>query len=665
MNPEVQEALSTDIHLLGDVLGETIRRLAGPEALAEEEEIRAAVKELRAKPSLEEARRLCERLGAMELPALRTLIRAFSVYFDLINLAEQRARVRALKLKVRQLGATPMAESPEAALRQLRDGGIDASRVAAHLDRALISPVFTAHPSEARRRTILAKLAAIARQLDRLGSATMPPADREEGLAEIHEEVETFWLSETIRLTRPSVLDEVRQGLGMVEDRLFDVVPRVYRRLEKALRRVYPERDWNVPPFLKFGTWIGGDRDGHPNVTHDITAQALGLQQETILRHYLDRVDDLWRRLSHSDHLLKVGERLRDSLARDAALFPDVAPSPEHEPYRAKLRLIAAKLQRTLDYNKALKLAWGGEEPPRPAGIYLGSEGLLEDLKVIADDLREAGATAAASGAIQDMIRLVEVFGVHMLAIDLRQHSARHTRALDEIFRAAGVRDDYASLKPEDRFACLVRELEHTRPLIPTRLPFSPETNEVVLTFRTTAAILEQQGPEAMGTYIISSTTEPAHLLEVLVLAREARLFRPAEGVSRLDIVPLFEALEPLQQGSAIMQRLLDLSVYRDHLTLRGDKQKVMIGYSDSNKESGFLQSAWALYRAQCVLVEVGRRAGVTMTFFHGRGGAVGRGGGARQPRHPGAAGRDRPGAVPDDRARGSDRRSLRASRHR
>ena len=266
--------------------------------------------------------------------------------------------------------------------------------------------------------------------------------------------------------------------------------------------------------------------------------------------------------------------------------------------------------------------------PSPPAGLYLDRRPLLDDLRLIADDLRRGGAQAAAAGAVQDVIRLVEVFGVHMLTIDLRQHSGRHTQALDEIFRAAGVCADYAAGSPEDHFECLARELEQKRPLIPVRLPFSPETNEVVLTFRTTAAILEQQCPGALATYIISSTTEPAHLLEVLVLAREARLFRPAEGISRLDIVPLFEALEPLQKSSEIMQQLFRLPVYRRHLAQRSDLQEVMIGYSDSNKESGFLQSAWALYRAQRELVETGRKAGVKMQMFHGRGGAVGRGGG-------------------------------------
>ena len=249
-------------------------------------------------------------------------------------------------------------------------------------------------------------------------------------------------------------------------------------------------------------------------------------------------------------------------------------------------------------------------------------------LRLIADDLRQSGSLAASNGAIQAMIRLVEVFGVHLLTLDLRQHGARHTEALDEILRGAGVHLHYAGLSPDERFDLLAIELESTRPLIPTHLDYSPETTEVIRTFRTVAAILERQCPEAINKYIISSTTNPAHLLEVLLLAREARLFRPLEAISRVDIVPLFEALEPLQTASSIMERLLALPVYRRHLELRGDFQEVMIGYSDSSKESGSLQSAWALYRAQGDLVETGRRAGITMQMFHGRGGAIGRGGG-------------------------------------
>ncbi len=626
MQAAAQKALGSDIRLLGDLLGHAIRRLAGEEAFDLEEQVRAAAKQLRAHPSLDDARRLRDRLGRLGLPALRGLIRAFSVFFDLINLAEQQARVRALRSRAERPDS-PGAETAEAALRLIRDRGTVPAELADHLARALVVPVFTAHPSEARRRTVLEKLAALAGHLDRLELATPSVAGQADTLRAIAEEVESYWLTDTVRSARPTVLDEVKQVLGLVETRLLDVVPRVYRRVEAALARVYPGTDWQPPAFLRFGSWIGGDRDGHPNVTHAVTADAVRLGQETILRHYLARIDDLGRRLSHSDRFSAVGPELRVSIDADRTMLGEANSGPDGEPYRAKCRLIAEKLRRTLAYVRSHVPDWAAEFGP-PPGVYLGRAGLLDDLRLLAADLRRSGATAAADGAVKDFIRLVEVFGVHLLQLDLRQHSGRHESAVAEAFQVAGVCPDYLKLTDDERFAVLAAELAGTRPLVPARLAYSPDANEVIQTFRTMAAVLEQQSPEALGTYIISSTTTPAHLLEVLLLAREAGLYRPAEGVSRIDIVPLFEALEPLQTAKAILARLFALPAYRRQLELRGRMQEVMIGYSDSNKESGFLQSAWALYRAQEDITELGRAEGIAVRFFHGRGGAVGRGGG-------------------------------------
>jgi phosphoenolpyruvate carboxylase len=628
MRPKEQEALSADIRRLGDLLGQALRRVAGEDAFELVEEVRAAAKNLRAEPSVEQARQLRDRIATLDVADLRTLIRSFSIYFDLINLAEQRARIRALRVRSMELGTAPLTESPEAALRVLRDRGITADQIAEQLDRALIVPVFTAHPSEARRRTILVRLQAIEQQLDRLEYGQLLPAEQAHVLATVAEEVESYWLSDTIRETRPSVLGEVRHCLETVKGSLFDVVPRIYRELEAGLQRVYPDRDWKVPSFLNFGSWIGGDRDGHPSVVAHVTAEAVLVQQGAVLEHYISRMDALWLKLSHSDHFITPSAEFRASLAADAANFPNVSLAPEHEPYRAKCRLISAKLKRTLEYVRSFVPGWNGGTRVPPPGVYLGGQALIADLKTIAADMAEVGARAAASGSLQDMIRMVEVFGVHLLTIDLRQHSARHTLALDEILRWAGVCSNYAQLSEDERFDCLAKELECSRPLIPTHLPFSPETSEVVQTFRTMSAILEQQCPDALRKYIISSTTDAGHLLEVLLFAREARLFQPAEGISRIDIVPLFEALQPLRSGTAIMQKLFELPIYRRHLKMRGDLQEVMIGYSDSNKESGFLQSSWALYQAQESLVALGRQSAVTMQMFHGRGGAVGRGGG-------------------------------------
>lgn len=627
MPVDAQKALGADIRLLGNLLGQAIRRLAGDSAFDLEEDVRAAAKELRANPSPEAARRLRDRLGTLDLPALRGLIRAFSVFFDLINLAEQQARVRALRRRATKPDLPP-SETAETALRQIANSGVSPDELADHLARAIVVPVFTAHPSEARRRTVLEKLAVIAQLLDRLEYGMPTPTEREAAVESLAEEVEGLWLTNSVRSARPSVLDEVKQVLGLVETRLLGVVPRVYRKLEAALARVYPDHDWRIPAFLRFGSWIGGDRDGHPNVTHTVTADAIRLQQETILRHYLQRIETLGSKLSHSTPFVEAGPALKESLAEDAALFPDSVPGRSHEPYRAKCRMIAEKLQRTLEYVQTHVVDWGAEIHDPPPGVYLGRQRLLDDLNLIADDLRRVGATATANGSIRDFIRVVEVFGLHLLTLDLRQHSGRHEEATDEVLRVAGVCPNYSTLSPDGRFAVLAKELESVRPLIPAHLPFSPDTTEVIRTFRTMAAVLEQRCPEALGTYIISSTTDPVHLLEVLLFAREARLFRPADGVSWIDIVPLFEALEPLRTSRSILAKLLELPVYRRQLELRGNVQEVMIGYSDSNKESGFLQSAWALYWAQVELTDLGRQAGIRIQFFHGRGGAIGRGGG-------------------------------------
>ncbi len=653
IDQQVQTGLSEDIHFLGDLLGSIIRQLAGEHACELKEEVLAAAKALRAQPSVDAARELCDRLDQLEVPELRMLIRTFSIYFDLVNLAEQQARVRANRLRTLRLAPQPLEESPEAALRLLREKGCSAEQVAELLSRASIGCVFTAHPSEARRRTVLEKLTSISAQLDRLEYTHLLPSEREESVAAIAEELETMWLTSSIRADRPSVLDEVRQGLELIENSLLEVVPRVYRQLEAALTRAYPELQpspppsgeavspvsYRVPTLLRFGSWIGGDRDGNPFVTHDVTAEAVRTQQEVLLRHYLKLVHQLGMQLSHSHQFVRLGPEFETALERDAALLNSrtgVGESPARrsrnsradEPYRVKCRYIALKLRRTLEYLRSLRPTWSEESPQLPSGVYTHRQQLQDDLEAIATDLQRAGAVLATQGTVRNLIRLVQVFGIHMLTLDVRQHSGRHASAIDEIVAWCGISSRYAKLSPNERFDFLTHELGQRRPLVPTQLPFSPETNEVVQTFRTIATLLEQQCPEAIETYIISGATDPAHLLEVLLLAREARLFQPESGVSRLNIVPLFESLEALNGASTIINRLLGSPLYRRHVELRDNVQEVMIGYSDSNKESWILQSTWSLYRAQRALGETQRRTGVAVQIFHGRGGAIGRGGG-------------------------------------
>ena len=630
MTTNSEEALNKDLDQLGSLLNQTIRRLAGDDIPDLAEDFQAAAQSLRDAPSVERARDVFGRLTSLPLPELRALIKTFSIHFDLINIGEQQARIRTIHRRRLRSDPKPIGESPGDALRLLRDRSVGSEQLVEYLGHAGIVPVYTAHPTEARRRVVLEKLARIAEALEALDRPEVLPAERYGALAAVVEELETLWLTETVRSERPTVLDEVRQMLNIVQKTLFEVIPGLYRELEIAIHQVYPElQAHGVPALLRFGSWIGGDRDGNPFVTHEVTTEAIRLQQETVIRHYLERLDELKWRLTSSASMAPLSMELNRSMDVDQALFPEMEYRRAYEPYRQKCRYIIAKLNRTLENTRSATLHWGDTASAAEApGVYLRRADLVNDLTLIRDSLRDAGATAQASGALLDLIRLVEVFGLHMLTLDVRQHSARHAKAIDEVFRWAGVCDGYLALSADERFDLLAQEMTTNRPLIPTHLPFSDDTSEVIKTFRRIASILDRLAPEAIENYIISMTMEPAHLLEVLLMAREAGLYRPNENVSRINIVPLFETLNELQNAPVIIGRLFALPVYRSHLALRGNLQEVMIGYSDSNKESGFLPSVWALYQVETALVATAEPLGIRIRTFHGRGGAIGRGGG-------------------------------------
>jgi len=630
MTTQPEDALSNDLDQLGSLLDSTIRRLAGEDTLDLAADLQAASQSLRDAPSIDRARDVRRRLTDLPLPELRALIKTFSIRFDLINIGEQQARIRTIHRRRLRSDPKPIGESPGEALRLLRDRGIDADQLWEYLGHAGIVPVYTAHPTEARRRVVLEKLGRIAEALESLDQPEVLPSERTAALAVVTEELETLWLTETVRSRRPTVLDEVRQMLNIVQKTLFEVIPGLYRDLEVSIHQVYPElQSRELPALMRFGSWIGGDRDGNPFVTHEVTTEAIRLQQETVLHHYLKRLDEFKWRLTTSATIAAPSAALEASIEEDHRLFPSLEYRREGEPYRQKCRYISAKIRKTLENWRAASLHWGDSaKTVVPPGVYLRRADLLADLNLLRESLIASGAVAQASGALRDLIRLVEVFGLHMLTLDVRQHSARHAGAIDEVFRWAGVCDDYLKLSSDERFELLARELSTNRPLIAARLPFSEESAEVITTFRRIATILDRLAPEAVENYIISMTMEPAHLLEVLLLAREAGLYRPDEGVSLINIVPLFETLNELQNAPAIIGKLFELPAYRTHLALRGNLQEVMIGYSDSNKESGFLPSVWALFQAERGLVAAAEPLGITIRTFHGRGGAIGRGGG-------------------------------------
>ncbi len=624
---EALERQDQDIRMLEDLLRQTIERLAGPEVLARFDRVREAAIALRNHGAPEDARFLREFLDSLDVASLRELIRAFTIYFDLNNLAEQHARIHAIRKRIRTQYPKPMSESVTEAIRQLKDRGFPARELGKVLENLNIQPVFTAHPSEARRLTILEKLAAISNEIDRLDYLELLPDEAQAARDSIRQLIEILWLTESVRSERPKVIDEVRQGLEVVEGSLFEVVPELYSLLISSLEEIYPGQKWRLPAILRFGSWIGGDRDGHPEVTARVTIETVALHQATVLRHYLAQANSLGKNLSHSAKRLRLPPAFLAGL-RDEARALGLPPGRiEREPLRQKCRHIARKLGLTIERLRSLVPAWTDTASKVPPMVYATPAQLRDDLLSIRSVLVGNQAEAAAR-MLDTFIRKVDVFGLHLLTLDIRQHADRHRAAITEILARAGIEANYEALGSEEKLTLLTNLLTMPRPVIPAHLEYSPETSEVIETFRAASAILEHQCPEAIENYIISGTGDAAHLLEVLLLAREARLFRPSDGISRINIIPLFETLEALNQGREILQRLMDIPSWREHLVLRNDLQEVMIGYSDSNKESGFVQSAWALHEIQRDLATFARDNRIVVRVFHGRGGAVGRGGG-------------------------------------
>ncbi|HLL50027.1 MAG TPA: phosphoenolpyruvate carboxylase, partial [Thermomicrobiales bacterium] len=609
-------SLSDDVHLLAGLLGEVLRGSDGEGAFNQTETVRNLAKNLRtgdASAGIE----LDALVRGLEDDEAETLVRAFTNYFQLINLAEDSERIRRIRSR-EAVGGAPRRGSLREAVKLLAERGVSADRFAQLLTDSQIRLVLTAHPTEARRRTIIAKLARIFGVLRDLDERMMLPDETERARELLAHTIEEVWYSEEVRATELTVLDEVRTSLVYLVSTFADVLPALYRDLEDAISEAYPGVSIDVPPLLVPGTWIGGDRDGNPNVTAPITSQALDIMRGTAIGLLEDRLVVLAGRLSIAESTSGPAPLL-DSLVQELAdRFPDAGAQARQknagEPYRQVLtlmreRLVASRLEQ--------------------AAGYATSSELLHDLLLIDKSLREQGADLIADGDLRDVIRLTQVFGFHLAVMDIRDHSTRHGAALDDVLRGTGVSDSYLLLTEQERVELLCREIDNPRPLIPTNLEgYSQETQEVIGTFRFIAEALSGSHEGAIETYVISGAEAPSDVLAVLLLMKESGLADPGGSNARLSIAPLFEQEQGLRHAPSTMATLLDQPGYRRALQSRGDIQEVMVGYSDSNKEIGFLGSAWALYQAQRDLTALFATEGIGHTFFHGRGGAIGRGGG-------------------------------------
>ena len=561
---------------------------------------------------------LAELVAGLDLAEIELLVRSLTRWFQLVNLAEDNERVRRIRARTAREYPHPRRGSIAEAVGRLADRGASAAELASLVDRAEIRLVMTAHPTEARRRTTIDKQARIFRELraldDELGRDE--DAARERILATVQE----LWASDELRATSLTVLDEVRGGLVHFSSTLAETVPLLYRDLEVALARRFPETPIPVPPLLRFGSWIGGDRDGNPYVTPQTTAAALALLREHCVRFLEARVELVAGRLSLSERVDGPAVGIEPILALGAELFPGLAGQLQElnreEPYRRALTFIRERLRATVA---------GGELD----GGYDRPHQLLADLRLIELALQRGGGVYTAAGDLHDLIRQVEVFGFHFATLDIRQHAKVHRGALHEVFSTLGICDDYERQPVAARAALLVRSIADRRPLVPADISrFSAATREAIETFRMIERALAGPHAGAIDAYVISGTESQADVLEVLLLMKESSLASAGGEEAKLRIVPLLEAGSTLEAGPETIAQLLSTPVYRRALAAVGDEQEVMIGYSDSNKDVGYVASGWQAYRAQSRIAELLRANGVGWVFFHGRGGAVGRGGG-------------------------------------
>lgn len=625
------EALSRDVSFLGRVLGDVLREQGGDRLFDAVEGLRVACRELRRHPSPALEASVEQQVAALPPDLALDVVRAFTMYFHLINMAEEQHRLRRLRERETATYPAPRDESIGSALLAFHDAGVPAEDVEQILSELAIRPVITAHPTEVRRMTLLRHLQRINGLVGELADERIPPRARDRVTQRLYAEVTNLWQTNELRQRRQSVADEVRNGLYYFEHSLFGVTAEVYRDLQDWLQRLYPSLAGRRFRFLSYGSWIGGDRDGNPNVTAEVTEHTLRTQRALILSLYRDRLARLQNLLTASTVLVSVSEDLKRSLERDAEEFglsgEAVRARWPDEPYRQKVGFMAARLESTFARNHVLPD--GTRRPDAGDGLglsYHDAAGFLSDLELIADSLAAHGGARTAADMLEDLRAQASVFLFHLASLDVRQHRDRIVSAVAEILGMSGSADAFDALPEERRIQSLDGLIRD-----PPDLSFwtlSAETAETVETFRTIARMQEEMGTEAVDTFIVSMAARPDDLLAVLALARIAGLFDPHVPRSTLRVVPLFETEDDLEHAPEIMAGLYEHPLYARHLEAWDRAQEIMLGYSDSDKDAGYVTSSWCLYRAQQNLARQAEETGIRLTFFHGRGGAIGRGGG-------------------------------------
>ena len=623
--------LTTQVRQFGNLLGNVLRKHTRKRVLVAVERLRNGFIKLRNEEDPELRAKLMHLIESLDPDTLSDVVRAFSIYFSLVNIAEEANAHRQRRNLVAKNGPLWYG-SYDDALRKFKAQGVSAEQLQELLDQLRYQPVFTAHPTEAKRRAVLEGLRRIFVIAEDLRNLRLSREQKAELTRALETQIQILWKTDEVRVHKPQVSDEIRNGLYYFRNSLFDAVPASYHNLEKALARVYgKDHGIQVPSFMRFGSWIGGDRDGNPFVKPETTELALRLQSQQILSEYIKRVIKLSRQLSFSISLCEPTHELMESLDQAAdlctELFRDNPNRFSSEPYRRKLLV----MQRRLECNLKVVEARIEHQPiDTPAGAYGSESEFLADLEMIRDSLESHGDGAAAEGDLRDLIRLVQSFGFFLMQLDVRQESTRHTEAVAELFSRQPGAPMYLALDEDERIQLLAETIANPRPFVIDKSTLTANTRETVEVLEVMAKMRAEISPDCFGSYVISMTHQASHVMEVMLLARLA-------GLAGLDnqgwfcdvrISPLFETIEDLGHIEQVMTKLLENETYSALLKASGDTQEVMLGYSDSCKDGGIVSSAWSLYQAQKKIIRLADSHEVKCRLFHGRGGTVGRGGG-------------------------------------
>ena len=608
-----QEQWRSEIGFLGSILGDTVREQAGQAAFDLVEEIRR-LSWLRRTGDTDADKQLKELFSNLDETQIRVVIRAFTIFLDLLNLVEDRTRTKVLRQRSEVAFPDTRPESVGQAFAELRDRALSAGETQELLDRLNIELVFTAHPTEAKRRSVRRKLREIRSLLAKYEEEEFGYL-REQIVGALYRELALLWQTNFIRPWRPSVLQEVERGLS-IKSVLWDIVPTVDREIRRECEKTFGSKVVPSRPAITFGSWIGGDRDGHPGVTSDVTEETLQWLRREAIQNHLNTCDRLFHTFTVSSRQTNLGSEIESKIAEAISDSPEVedyiAPIPPGELARRWLAVIRRKLQRSLDH-----------QSQADKDSYTSAEEVRSDLQVLIDAISKTQkATPRTIQPLLDWKSQIETFGFHLAKLDIRQNSSVYRKVVDELLKHTGACDQPDSLDEDGRCEVLMRP---TKPL--TEGSFSDDTNEVLNLFAVLHKFAAAHGLSAMGSQIVSMTSTASDILSVGWLWR---LTRPKDSTEQSvpSLVPLLETVDDLRSGPIILTKLFEIPEYRAQIKAGGDRQMIMLGYSDSTKDGGYLSACWALHECQRSLSKVASGYGVSLTYFHGRGGSLGRGGG-------------------------------------